>query len=121
MTKDFLKDVLAGRKDLLHRSDVCEIKVPQYDELSVSSLYPLFAKDAKFLSYFPSKYPKGKGPPREYFFNVLNTLQPEYLANIMAHAAKQRMSAEGEGMERQSIEISEYWQEQLKSMPYLSQ
>ena len=88
MTKDFLKDVLAGRKDLLHKSVVKEIKVPKYDELSVTNLWPQFSKDPTFTSYFPSTYPKGKGPPREYFFNVLNTLQPEYLQNIMLHAAQ---------------------------------
>ena len=37
------------------------------------------------MRYFPSTYPKGKGPPRDYFFNVLNTLHPEYLTKIMAH------------------------------------
>ena len=44
-------------------------------------------KDAEFCSYFPSKFPKDKGPSREYFFNILNTLQPEYLAKLMAHAS----------------------------------
>ena len=38
------------------------------------------------MSYFPDKYPKGKGPPRDYFFNVLNTLHTDYLAQVMAHA-----------------------------------
>ena len=88
VTKDFLKQVLAGEKDLLHRNDVNEISVPQYEELSVKALYPMFAKDAAFIRYFPDTYPKGKGPPREYFFNVLNTMQPEYLQQVMAHAAK---------------------------------
>ena len=35
---------------------------------------------------FPDKYPAGKSPPREYFFNVLNTLYPDYLQQIMSHA-----------------------------------
>ena len=73
------------------------------------------------MSFFPDKYLKGKGPPREYFFNILNTLHPDYLQQVMAHAAKQRMSSEGEGMQRESIKMSQYWEEQLKSMPYLSQ
>ena len=93
-----MKQVLAGEKDLLHRSDVNEISVPQYEELSVKALYPQFAKDAKFMSLFPDKYPKGKGPPRDYFFNVLNTLHPEYLQNVMNHANKQRHTSEGEAM-----------------------
>ena len=38
----------------------------------------------------------------------------------MLHADKQRMTTEGEAMKKQSINISEYWNEQLKAMPYLS-
>ena len=121
MTKDFLKEVLAGEKQLLKKSEVNEITVPKYDEISVTALYPHFAKDEEFLSYFPSKYPKGKGPPRKYFFNVLNTLHPEYLQQVMDHANKQRMTSEGEGIQRQSIKMSQYWEEKLRSMPYLSQ
>ena len=94
--------------------------MPQYEELSVKALYPQFAKDPIFMSYFPDKYPKDKGPPREYFFNTMNTVHPDYLAQIMAHANKERMSIEGEAMKAQSIKISEYWEEQLASMPYLS-
>ena len=72
------------------------------------------------MSFFPDKYPKDKGPPREYFFNILNTIHPDYLANLMQHANKQRMTTEGEGMQKQSIQISEFWEEQLRQMPYLS-
>ena len=96
------------------------IEVPHYDELSVRSLWPELNKDADFMRHFPSTYPKGKGPPRDYFFNVLNTLQPEYLAKVMAHANEQRMSSAGEGNKAESIKISEFWEEQLKAMPYLS-
>ena len=38
------------------------------------------------MSYFPDKYPAGKAPPRDYFFNVLNTLYPDYLEQILGHA-----------------------------------
>ena len=91
-----------------------------YDELSVKALWPELKKDADFAKYFPDKFAKGKGPPREYFFNMLNTVHPQYLEQIMLHADKQRMTTEGEGMKHQGIHISEYWEEQLKSMPYLS-
>ena len=74
VNKDFLKAVLKGEKQLLKKSEVKFISVPQYEELSVKSIYPLMSKDPSFMSYFPSKYAAGKGPPRDYFFNVLNTL-----------------------------------------------
>ena len=80
VNKDFLKDVLCGKKMLMKKADVEKVTVPHYDELSVKALYPQFSKDATMMAYFPDVYPKGKGPPRDYFFNVLNTLHPDYLA-----------------------------------------
>ena len=35
VNKDFLKDVLAGKKELLKKDKVAFIQVPHYDELSV--------------------------------------------------------------------------------------
>ena len=55
---DFLKEVLAGKKQLLEKSQVAHIKVPHYDELSVKQLWPQFSKDKAFLEYFPSSFPK---------------------------------------------------------------
>ena len=86
VNKDFLKAVIAENKNLLHKSEVKFISVPHYDELSVKNLWPEVKKDAEFLRYFPSVYPKGKGPPREYFFNIMNTLMPEYLGKLIEHA-----------------------------------
>ena len=34
------------------------------------------------------KYEDTKGPNREFFFNILNTVYPDYLSQIMAHASK---------------------------------
>ena len=65
---------MAGEKLLLKKSAVKYISVPSYEELSVKAIWPLMAKDPEFTSYFPDKFSAGKGPPREYFFNVLNTL-----------------------------------------------
>ena len=79
INKDFLKDVLAGNKSLIKKAEVQRVTVPHYDELSVKNLWPNFNKDVEFLQYFPDKYPVGKGPPRQYFFDILNTVHPEYL------------------------------------------
>ena len=62
--------------------------MPHYDELSVKNLYPQFSKDAEFMALFPDSYPKGKGPPRDYFFNVLNTMHRDYLEQVIEHANK---------------------------------
>ena len=103
INKDFLKAVLAGQKHLMKKDDVKEIKVPKYDELSVQALYPQFQNDEVMMAYFPDTYPKGKSAPRDYFFNILNTIHPDYLTQVMAHANKERMSAEGEAQQAQRI------------------
>ena len=120
INKDFLKEVFAGKKQLLRKQELSYITVPQYDEISVKALWPELKKDGEFMLFFPSVYPKNKGPPREYFFNLLNTLKPEYLAQVLEHANSVRMAAGGPAMQNESIAISQFWEEQLKAMPYLS-
>ena len=106
MNKDFLKLILAGEKELLKKEEVAFIEVPHYDELSVKALWPQFQQDRDITKYFPDVFPEGRGPPREYFFNVLNTVQPDFLRQMMEHANKQRMSATGDLGQRESIKIS---------------
>jgi len=38
----------------------------------------------------------------------------------LAHANKQRHTGEGEAQEKERIHVSQYWEEQLKEMPYFS-
>ena len=86
MNKDFLKDVFSGKKQLLMKKEVNYIHVPHYDEISVKALWPELKKDGEFMAFFPAVYPKGRGPPREYFFNILNSVKPDYLHQILDHA-----------------------------------
>ena len=38
----------------------------------------------------------------------------------MGHASKQRMTAEGDNNKIDSIAITQFWEEELRNMPYLS-
>ena len=115
-----MKQILAEEKQLLKKSEVVFTQVPQYEELSVKALWPQVQGDEGMAKYFPDQYAVGKGPGRDYFFNVLNTVQPDFLKQMVDHANKQRMSAEGVVGQREAIQISQFWEEQLKAMPYLS-
>jgi hypothetical protein len=79
LNKDFLKEVLTNKKALLQLDEVKRVAVPLYDELSVIKLWPMMQSDEQFMMHFPSKLPKGRVPDRDYFFNVLNTFQTDYL------------------------------------------
>ena len=96
------------------------VNVPEFDELSVTNLWPHCKNDPKFMKHFPSKLPKGRLPSRDYFFNVMNTLQEEYLQGIIKHAMEQRHSADADKMETQSILCSNEMWEKLNMLPHVS-
>ena len=76
-------------------SDVKFIHVPLYDELAVVRIWPMMRDDKKFMLYMPSKLPKGRTVDRQYFWNVLNTVNEEYVSQIVAHANAQRNATAG--------------------------
>ena len=115
-----MKQILAEEKQLLKKSEVVFIQVPQYEELSIKALWPQVQGDEDMSKYFPEQYAVGKGPGREYFFNVVHTVQGDFLEQLLEHANAQRMTTAGEKGQLESIKITEYWEEQLKDMPYLS-
>jgi len=77
-------------------------------------------QDKKFVFYFPDYYPKGRQPEREYFFNVLNTLQPSYMDQLIKKASKQRHSVLGGQPSDDVVNVSNDWWEKLNSQPYIS-
>ena len=93
VTKDFLRQILAEDKQLLKMSEVKQVNIPKFDELSVKNLFPKFKEDADVMSYLPDRLPSGKLPDRTYFFNVLNTVRPEYVKEMVEHANKLRFKS----------------------------
>ena len=86
INKDFLKQVLTEEKELIPIRHVNFVNVPMYDELSVKRLWPDMRMSPDFMKFFPDKLPKGRLPSREYFFNVMNTINEEYMARLIKHA-----------------------------------
>ena len=76
VNKDFLKAILADKKKLLKKREVDYVSVPHWEELSVKKLWPDLKEDQSFHLYFSDEFPDQKGPNREYFFNILNTVYP---------------------------------------------
>ena len=94
--KDFLKEVFTGAKKLMELNAVQRVNVPMYDELSVVNFWPMMQGEAVFMQFFPSVLPKGRVPDREYFFNIMATVMPEYVRTIIQHAHEQRHSSKAE-------------------------
>ena len=72
------------------------------------------------MAYFQDVYPNDRYPCRDYFFNILNTTYPEYVKQIMEHAASERYSSTGVKQKEQAIKATDQWFEELSSMPFIS-
>ena len=120
LNKDFLKEVLVEEKLLLPLNDVKRINVPLYDELSVVTLWPMMKEDKEFMQFFPTKMAKGRVPDREYFMNILNTVNGDYLQQVMKHAHEERASGNGMAKAKETIEISDKWWDSLNALPFVS-
>ena len=121
LNRDFMKQLLVEDKKLLELRQVIHANVPRYDELSVKKFWPLMQKDAVFMLYMPDPTAEGRLPEREYFWNVLNTLQTAYVQRLIEHANAQRMTVQEDGEGADAIEISEEWWEKLNALPFVSQ
>ena len=120
INKDFFKLIFAGEKNLIPRDQLRPVEVPQYDELSVVRLYPEVMKVPEYARFFPDGCTANTMPSREYFFNVLNTTDPDYVAKIITHAQKQRFGNEENKDEKDVIMITEQWQKDLEAKPFFS-
>jgi hypothetical protein len=111
---------MAEEKDFLEMSAVKFVTVPVYDELAIKTLWPLMQEYPHFMHYFPDRYPRGRLPDRAYFFNVMNTVEHDYLQRLIKHANEMRNGAADERAEHCQIKISDAWWEKLNAMPFIS-
>ena len=118
--KNFLQGVLRGDKALLKLSKVKFVNAPHYDELAVKHIAHQLKDDVPFNRYFPDKLPKGRTMDRTYFWNILNTVRPDYAADLIKFAHEQRHSVNGAKMQNQVIEVNEEWHEKLLALPFIS-
>ena len=80
----------------------------------------MMKSDEKFMMYFPRKMAKNRVPDREYMFNILNTIHPNYLQALITHANDQRNSVSNEAIAREAIEVTDDWWNALNSVPFIS-
>ena len=79
VNKDFIRQILQEEKELMEIDSVRCVNMPKLDELSVKNLWPKVQGNQRLMRFFPDQLPKGRLPDREYFFNVLNTLEEPYV------------------------------------------
>ena len=120
MTKDFLKEVFAGRMNLIPRVQLRPVEMPKYDELSVVSLIAEIMKEKELAKFFPEQRTKADLPDPQFFFNVANTMDPEYLAALLKHAHDLRFGAKNPQDNPTTIEVNEHWAMEIQASQFYS-
>ena len=115
-----MRQVLKGEKSLLPIAECKFVTVPQYDELGVKYIFPKFHGDSEVMQYLQDEYPKNRHPDRTYFYTILNTVHPEYVRDLIAHANNARYAPFGQARELDTVVVNEEWLEKLKSLPFYS-
>ena len=79
LNRTYMKAILKGDKVLIPLNLVKFINIPKYDELSVRKIMDLIKGDLHVLKHLPDDYQKKRTISREWFFNVINSVHPEFL------------------------------------------
>ena len=73
----FLRAIFCNKKKALRQTNVHNIVVPHYEELSVKNLYDDVMKDELVRDYLPElEQNSNRFPERDFFFGILNSLRP---------------------------------------------
>jgi hypothetical protein len=120
VNKDFLKQVFAGKKQLIPRNQLRPIEVPHYDELSVDGLIKDVMSIPDLGKFFPEQKTPANRPDREFFFNIINTADPDYLSALIRHAQGLRFGSGAPSKDDNIIEVNEHWRKELEASPYYS-
>ena len=112
--------MFAGIKKAYKISDVSHIIVPLLDELSVKNMLEMIKPGDAARDYFPETYWKKAKPDRTYVFNVINTVYPDYLNQLISHAQRQRIGIVANEMATNTILATDEWLENLKKVPFYS-
>ena len=120
VNKDFLRQIFSEEKKLLKLKEVSWIKVARYDELSVVNLFPGFKTDPAIMMYLPDRLPKGRLPDRDYLFNIVNTVHPDYMQALVRQASDNRFDAQRNEDDLGVVKVSQEWWDKLMEVPFAS-
>ena len=74
---------------MLRISELKDLNVPMYPEISVKNLWDVFKHKDDVIRYFPD-YSETQQPERRYLINILKTIEYDYMVKVIDNAHKVR-------------------------------
>ena len=92
-----MKNLINGNSEIMYIKNVDFVHVPQFDELKpLNVLKKMNLQEnnktlyKKILNYCPEIKYRGYPKDREFFFNILNTIEPKIVDKMVISAFKHR-------------------------------
>ena len=96
-----MRDILGGKKKYLVFDELKTIEVPKFKAISVHKVFEKVKENRLIMSYIPDFDPAEIEPKhaldREFFFNVINTLDPDFFPTAIESLEQQRSERRGAG------------------------
>ena len=74
---------------MLRISELKDLNVPMYPEISVNNLWEVYKSKDDVIKYFPD-YSETQQPERRYLINIFKTIENDYMIKVIDNAHKVR-------------------------------
>ena len=86
---EFIGQILRGEKKILHLDDIKPVKVADKRFITVKNVCEQVKNNEVYMRYLPDK-PSSAG--RQFIFNIVNTLDPDYFRYAQREVEKRRIA-----------------------------
>lgn len=120
---EFLQDVVADKKEVFKRGEYRPVTIPFWHEFAVNKLWDdVHTHLPQMIPYMPKEWKKAGDADREYFWNILNTFAPAFVAAYVSDARNQRLALKNKPKvkERKSLCCSAKWAKRIAEANYVS-
>jgi len=85
-----MQQIMAKEKLYFKRTEVKELNIPNWPELSVNRMWREAIKQPYFTMYMPDCWGPEKKTERNFFWSIFTTLQPEFVEILVDDCRRQR-------------------------------
>ena len=117
-----MQSILRNEKRFFWKAQVRHLRVPLWQELSLSRIWPQAALLPDFLGYMPKEYSStSKKTDRNFFWAVLITLANDFVEQLIIDCREQRLrAAQDRDLAPRAINIAPNWVGPLLAQPFVS-
>ena len=86
-----MQQILSNEKSFFWQRHVKHLRIPLWPELSVQRIWEQAVRLGNFRAYMPDEWNGNSKTERTFFWDILTTLAPEYVEELVKDCRRQRL------------------------------